>query len=683
MAHPVGKPGMAPTTPFGRRGRYWSCLRNAYGGIHTGADWSWTGCHGAPVYAVVDGHVRRRNYGAAFGSKQIAISPDSSGEWFYAHLSAIYHVNEWVEAGTMIGRIGNEGNSTAPHLHLEWKNTKQRWFCGDHKDPWPEIQRLEPQNDKSYPKPSSGKVYLSKLKFGQADSDSVWYLQRALGMPRALRTAYYGPLTDEAVREHQAANVPPADAPGKSFVGPKQADILFGDSQSIRVINDLPKEEGPEPGPEEFSFTALTFNIPARYKAGGTEADVALIKHLMTQCDILGLQEAGWLKKHLVGLGWEIHHPRDSTGGTTSNLLLWNPKVFEMVDRGNTMLSPKTPIQREAAGPTNHREKHIVWADLKHRKTGEIVYAACVHMVPSKHLGGAAGALWDRQAATLESWIKRQGDVCFVVGDFNCKHTDPDAANLRKIAKISSARSHGLREIDWVLTKKNSRVSAAKGVALDNRKQSDHKPVKAKITVKVDKKPEKPAPDWKPSEAGQQLFAQVNKLWPNRDKRTDGTIGDLAHCGPGAPPSEHCPDPATGYVRAVDIDADLGPKGESQRLADAIVQAGKAGDKRLWYVIHNGRIRSVTYGWEDRPYNGSNPHTSHIHVSFKPSGDKDGSPFDLSGLKEEEGSSVTREEFDALSKRVDELSEKVGAFGKKSSEVAALLDEVNKVLTSK
>lgn len=134
------------------------------------------------------------------------------------------------------------------------------------------------------------------------------------------------------------------------------------------------------------------------------------------------------------------------------------------------------------------------------------------------------------------------------------------------------------------------------------------------------------------AKAGSALLAQVNTTYPDRDTRTDGWIGDEAHCGPGKPPSEHCPDPETGVVRAVDIDADLlpgKPRGESQRLADAIVEAGRKGDERLWYVIHNGRIRSVTYGWEDRPYGGADPHESHIHVSFKPAGDDDGRAFDL------------------------------------------------------
>ncbi|HEX2621059.1 MAG TPA: M23 family metallopeptidase, partial [Phototrophicaceae bacterium] len=37
-----------------------------------------------------------------------------------AHLSAIYVTrSQQVTAGTILGAMGNTGNSTAPHLHLE------------------------------------------------------------------------------------------------------------------------------------------------------------------------------------------------------------------------------------------------------------------------------------------------------------------------------------------------------------------------------------------------------------------------------------------------------------------------------------------------------------------------------------------------------------------------------------
>jgi hypothetical protein len=38
-------------------------------------------------------------------------------------------------------------------------------------------------------------------------------------------------------------------------------------------------------------------------------------------------------------------------------------------------------------------------------------------------------------------------------------------------------------------------------------------------------------------------------------------------------------------------------------------------DPRIGYLISNRRITGPNYGWQWKPYNGSNPHTTHAHVS--------------------------------------------------------------------
>jgi peptidoglycan hydrolase-like protein with peptidoglycan-binding domain len=77
-----------------------------------------------------------------------------------------------------------------------------------------------------------GLCYLSKMKYGVTDSDSVRNLQHRLislgySIPAGV-TGNYASQTDLAVRQHQAAACPPADPVGASYVGPKQASILFG-----------------------------------------------------------------------------------------------------------------------------------------------------------------------------------------------------------------------------------------------------------------------------------------------------------------------------------------------------------------------------------------------------------------------------------------------------------------------
>lgn len=101
------------------------------------------------------------------------------------------------------------------------------------------------------------------------------------------------------------------------------------------------------------------------------------------------------------------------------------------------------------------------------------------------------------------------------------------------------------------------------------------------------------------------LRSQIDALWPNRDKATDGWIGDPSHA---ARPSDHNPDYSSGgVVRAIDVDKD---GIDTEALIECVT-----GDSRVAYVIWNRRIWGYKSGW--RAYTGSNPHTAHMHVSIK------------------------------------------------------------------
>jgi hypothetical protein len=129
--------------------------------------------------------------------------------------------------------------------------------------------------------------------------------------------------------------------------------------------------------------------------------------------------------------------------------------------------------------------------------------------------------------------------------------------------------------------------------------------------------------------AGQQLREQFDDSFPDRDRRSDGWIGDLRH---SARPSDHNPDRETGIVRAIDVDRDVYKSGKPDLMpdiADQIRLAAKAGDKRIAYIIFAGRIASSRLGWRWRPYKGSNPHNHHLHVSFTKTGDTDSSFFNI------------------------------------------------------
>jgi hypothetical protein len=107
-----------------------------------------------------------------------------------------------------------------------------------------------------------------------------------------------------------------------------------------------------------------------------------------------------------------------------------------------------------------------------------------------------------------------------------------------------------------------------------------------------------------------QLRTEINRRWPNRDKTSDGWIGDASH---SARKSDHNPDyDDGGVVRAIDVDI-------TGIDVNAVLRE-VVGDPRVAYVIYNRRISSATDDgkpWDWEPYYGSNPHDKHIHISIK------------------------------------------------------------------
>lgn len=130
-----------------------------------------------------------------------------------------------------------------------------------------------------------------------------------------------------------------------------------------------------------------------------------------------------------------------------------------------------------------------------------------------------------------------------------------------------------------------------------------------------------------------QLRSEVDRRYPNRDKASDGWIGDASHA---ARPSDHnpcwsCDGRYKGIVRALDID--ISPDGNPNKDLRAELIKVTITDPRTYYVISNGKIYSRTYGFQARTYTGSNGHWAHVHVSLngangiEPSGNFDTSPW--------------------------------------------------------
>ena len=129
------------------------------------------------------------------------------------------------------------------------------------------------------------------------------------------------------------------------------------------------------------------------------------------------------------------------------------------------------------------------------------------------------------------------------------------------------------------------------------------------------------------SKAAAQLREQFDDCFGDRDRTSDGWIGDSRH---SARKSDHNPD-EQGWVRAIDVDRDLSGKPKPDLMpdvADQLRQLAKS-DKRISYIIFAGQIASAKSLWRWKPYAGINKHDHHCHISFTIKGDEDSSFFNI------------------------------------------------------
>lgn len=120
------------------------------------------------------------------------------------------------------------------------------------------------------------------------------------------------------------------------------------------------------------------------------------------------------------------------------------------------------------------------------------------------------------------------------------------------------------------------------------------------------------------------LRSEFNTVAPERDKASDGWVGDSAHQDSvsdhnwdetGSVPIRD-PD-KVNEVHAIDVDDDLR---ESDLTMERVVQfllgrCRSGAEKRLRYIIYNRRIWSASSGWVQKTYTGASPHTEHAHFS--------------------------------------------------------------------
>jgi hypothetical protein len=125
---------------------------------------------------------------------------------------------------------------------------------------------------------------------------------------------------------------------------------------------------------------------------------------------------------------------------------------------------------------------------------------------------------------------------------------------------------------------------------------------------------------WRVAKSLNVLLSQVNAAWPDRSKVSDGSIGDANHQTRTSDHNPWVPPPSGGVVTARDFTHHPKAGADMHLLAEALRGSR---DNRIKYVIWDRRMfssypTSSVAAWTWRPYNGRNPHTSHLHISVQP-----------------------------------------------------------------
>jgi murein DD-endopeptidase MepM/ murein hydrolase activator NlpD len=125
LAFPLIVP--APITSlFGWRTHPITGDRRFHSGMDLGA------AMGTPILAAYSGQVETADWQGGYGLA-VVLNHNNALQTLYGHMSEIFvQPGQWVERGSVIGRVGSTGNSTGSHLHFEVRQlTPQGWVATD------------------------------------------------------------------------------------------------------------------------------------------------------------------------------------------------------------------------------------------------------------------------------------------------------------------------------------------------------------------------------------------------------------------------------------------------------------------------------------------------------------------------------------------------------------------------
>ena len=125
--------------PYGNPSSSYTC------GFHSGVDFPQSGVavQNPDLYSISEDGIVTYVYNQSQGTtpalgNQVQIYDNRTGLYYrYCHMlygSVTLNVGDRVNLNTIVGKMGNTGNSTGTHLHLE-ASTSQAWSCSNFVDP--------------------------------------------------------------------------------------------------------------------------------------------------------------------------------------------------------------------------------------------------------------------------------------------------------------------------------------------------------------------------------------------------------------------------------------------------------------------------------------------------------------------------------------------------------------------
>ncbi len=119
------------TSRYGRRKDPFGGHPHFHNGIDIGAD------SGTAVLAAREGLVAKTGWDDTYGNF-VLINHTGGYQTLYGHLSKVLvHLNQEVNTGTIVGKVGSTGRSTGPHLHFEIRKK------GSPRDPVPLLPKRD------------------------------------------------------------------------------------------------------------------------------------------------------------------------------------------------------------------------------------------------------------------------------------------------------------------------------------------------------------------------------------------------------------------------------------------------------------------------------------------------------------------------------------------------------------